>query len=493
MARPLKADTSGEAVLKVPTGRRDDPSAGARISLPGQVSEAASALAATEAPEQPIPILRLSDLQLPSTRPSKDSIGSTITVIPAEERLSDPDVFPAPHRPVRSRPRLAMVGGLVGLILAIALTAFIAIGQLPPDIWRRLTVERAIELASSWARPAPATPPMRAELATPRLIVHRRVVLGEPAALGLAVQGGAESAVIIRGLLPGMELSNGDAVAADASQVAATALGKTWIAPPESFIGSADLVAELRLPDNKIADRLAIRLEWGSPISPEPTQGPSDREEPPISPASAPPQLDRQQIVAGPPISPELTQGPSDREEPPISPASAPPQLDRQQIVAGPPISAEPTQGPSDREEPMPPISPASAPRQLDRQQIVAGPPKTQGPSDREEPGPPISTVPAPRQLNEEEIAVLLKRGKDLIATGDLAAARLVLQRAADANDVEAILALAATYDPYVLRELKVYSFAADTGMARTWYEKARQLGSSAALRRLDMLTSGAR
>jgi TPR repeat protein len=68
-----------------------------------------------------------------------------------------------------------------------------------------------------------------------------------------------------------------------------------------------------------------------------------------------------------------------------------------------------------------------------------------------------------------------------------------VLQRAADANDIEAILALAATYDPYVLRELKVYSFAADAGMARTWYEKARQLGSSAALRRLDMLTSGAR
>jgi hypothetical protein len=338
-----------------------------------------------------------------------------------------------------------MVGGLVGLILAIALTAFTAIGQLPlADIWRRLTVERAIELASSWARPAPATPAMRAELATPRLIVHRRVVLGEPAALGLAVQGGAESAVIIRGLLPGMELSNGDAVAADASQVAATALGKTWIAPPESFIGSADLVAELRLPDNKIADRLAIRLEWGSPISPEPTQGPSDREkpEPPIS-ASVPPQLDRQQIVTGPPISP----------------ASAPPQLDRQQIVAGPPISLE----------------------------------LTQDPSDREEPGPPISTVPAPRQLDGEEIAVLLKRGKDLIAAGDLAAARLALQRAADANEVEAILALAATYDPYVLRELKVYSIAADAGMARTWYEKARQLGSSAALRRLDMLTSGAR
>jgi hypothetical protein len=479
--------------LKVPTGRPDDPSVGARIFLPVQVSEAASALAATGAPEQSISTLRLTNLQLPSTTPSKDSIGSTTTVIPAEERLSNPDVFLAPHRSVRSR--LAMAGGLVGLISAIALTAFIAIGQLPlADIWRRLTVERAIELPSSWARPAPATPPMGAELATPRLVVHRRVVSGEPAALGLTVQGGAASAVIIRGLLPGMELSNGDPVAADASQVAATALGKTWIAPPESFIGSANLIAELLLPDSKIADRLAIQLDWGPPTSPEPTQGSSDRG-PPISSASAPLQLDGQQIVAGPPISPEPTQDPSDREEPgpPISTTSAPLQLDGQQIVAGPPISPEPTQGPSDRAEPGPPISTTSAPPQLDRQQIVAAPETTQGPSDRKEPRPPSSTVPAPRQVDGEEIAVLLKRGKDLIATGDLAAARLVLQRAADANDVEATLALAATYDPYVLRELRVYSFAADAGKARTWYEKARQLGSSAALRRLEMLTSGAR
>jgi hypothetical protein len=253
-----------------------------------------------------------------------------------------------------------------------------------------------------------------------------------------------------------MELSNGDPVAADASQVAAAALGKTWIAPPESFIGSANLIAELLLPDSKIADRLAIQLDWEPPTSPEPTQGLSDR-------------------------------------GPPISSASAPLQLDGQQIVAGPPISPEPTQGPSDRAEPGPPISTTSAPPQLDRQQIVAAPETTQGPSDRKEPRPPSSTVPAPRQVDGEEIAVLLKRGKDLIATGDLAAARLVLQRAADANDVEATLALAATYDPYVLRELRVYSFAADAGKARTWYEKARQLGSSAALRRLEMLTSGAR
>jgi TPR repeat protein len=62
------------------------------------------------------------------------------------------------------------------------------------------------------------------------------------------------------------------------------------------------------------------------------------------------------------------------------------------------------------------------------------------------------------RQLDGEEIIVLLKRGKDLISTGDLTAARLVLRKAADANNAEAALALGATYDPFVLRELKVYN-----------------------------------
>jgi TPR repeat protein len=123
------------------------------------------------------------------------------------------------------------------------------------------------------------------------------------------------------------------------------------------------------------------------------------------------------------------------------------------------------------------PTPPPSAERQLDG--IAAA--------------PPIAPPPAQRKLDQEEIAVLLKRGKDLIANGDLAAARLVLRRAADANDAEAALALGATYDPLVLRALRVYGFKADPVMARVWYEKARELGSAAAPRRLEMLTSGMR
>ena len=77
------------------------------------------------------------------------------------------------------------------------------------------------------------------------------------------------------------------------------------------------------------------------------------------------------------------------------------------------------------------------------------------------------------------------------MASGDLAAARIVLRRAVDANNAEAALAVAATYDPFVLRELKVYGFTGDATMARTWYAKAVELGSSVALRRLERLAEG--
>jgi TPR repeat protein len=66
-----------------------------------------------------------------------------------------------------------------------------------------------------------------------------------------------------------------------------------------------------------------------------------------------------------------------------------------------------------------------------------------------------------------------------------------MLRRAAEANNAEAALALGATYDPFVLRELKVYGLTPDAAMARSWYEKAVELGSSAAPRRLEMLTRG--
>jgi hypothetical protein len=97
---------------------------------------------------------------------------------------------------------------------------------------------------------------------------------------------------------------------------------------------------------------------------------------------------------------------------------------------------------------------------------------------------------PVAHHLAAEEIGALLKRGDELIASGDLAAARLVLRRAAEAGDARAALKLAGTYDPAILDLLKVHGFAADAATARHWYEIANELGSPDAPRRLAVLAN---
>ncbi len=104
------------------------------------------------------------------------------------------------------------------------------------------------------------------------------------------------------------------------------------------------------------------------------------------------------------------------------------------------------------------------------------------------EPAPP---EPAIHHLDPDAIAALLKRADALIGSGDVAAARLVLRRAADAQDAQAAMTLAETYDPAFLEKLGVRGFVPDPAMARSWYEKARILGSAEAPRRLETLASG--
>jgi hypothetical protein len=90
--------------------------------------------------------------------------------------------------------------------------------------------------------------------------------------------------------------------------------------------------------------------------------------------------------------------------------------------------------------------------------------------------------------LDPSEIASSLRRADDLIASGDLAAARLVLRRAANAGDARAAMTLAGTYDPAILDKLGVHGLVPDVAMARVWYEKAKKFGSAEAPQRLELL-----
>ena len=104
---------------------------------------------------------------------------------------------------------------------------------------------------------------------------------------------------------------------------------------------------------------------------------------------------------------------------------------------------------------------------------------------------PPKALAPAQnpaRLIDKEELANLLKRGRYLLSIGDIAPARLLLERAADANEANAAFDLAGTYDPAVLARSHALGIAPDLAMARMWYEKALNLGHSEAQARLAQL-----
>src|SRR6516165_475641 len=100
----------------------------------------------------------------------------------------------------------------------------------------------------------------------------------------------------------------------------------------------------------------------------------------------------------------------------------------------------------------------------------------------------PQADAPPVRRLDPDEVALLMKRAKDLLSTGDIPAARLLLRRAADAQEPLAALMLAQSYDPDMLGTQDVRNINPDLAVARSWYAKAAQLGSADAQRRLAQM-----
>jgi hypothetical protein len=238
-----------------------EPTIDVRTNLLARVSEAAHALAATHVQEQ---------VGGDTSRPSL-CIGATIPInrvplVSERDRWLDPP--PARSWQLWSKSTLAVVGVLIGL-LAVAMADVTSIEQFPLlDFWRQLTIDRS-ELVS-WSAPAPAASPMQTEPATAGLIVQSsREMSGKPIRLALALQVQSEGAVVtITGLVPGMELSNGDPIGAAAWRLTAKDLDDIWIGPPDGFVGSIDLVAELQWSEDTVVDRQTVHLEWLPSISP---------------------------------------------------------------------------------------------------------------------------------------------------------------------------------------------------------------------------------
>jgi hypothetical protein len=86
-------------------------------------------------------------------------------------------------------------------------------------------------------------------------------------------------------------------------------------------------------------------------------------------------------------------------------------------------------------------------------------------------------SIEVPSSDDPAQVSELCRRGEELLSAGDIAAARLLLERSARAGSPRAAFMLGTSYDPKVLRYLGVRGVPADTASARNWYEKAKELG----------------
>jgi hypothetical protein len=106
----------------------------------------------------------------------------------------------------------------------------------------------------------------------------------------------------------------------------------------------------------------------------------------------------------------------------------------------------------------------------------------------------PIAQAPAAPAMHADpglspaDLDRLITRGEAFFDQGDFAAARLLLERAAEARDPRAALALGSTYDPNVLRRMGVVGIRPDEKQAQLWYQRAVDFGSGEAGGRLTAL-----
>ncbi|MBS0523274.1 MAG: hypothetical protein JSS04_06520 [Proteobacteria bacterium] len=119
----------------------------------------------------------------------------------------------------------------------------------------------------------------------------------------------------------------------------------------------------------------------------------------------------------------------------------------------------------------------------------VPGGGKTPAAAPGDRPSGTMAARPAPPSVQADaETVRLLARASLLLEQGNIAAARNMLDRAAETGSPEAVFALAETYDPVVLAARQTFGTQSDAGKARELYEKALAGGIGEARARLDAL-----
>ncbi len=97
----------------------------------------------------------------------------------------------------------------------------------------------------------------------------------------------------------------------------------------------------------------------------------------------------------------------------------------------------------------------------------------------------PGSSLPISAEHRE-----MLNRAWALLQNNDVAAARLIYKKLANANVAEAAFQLGQTYDPGFLKTIPTAGLAPNPALAQQWYQRAAALGHAAAASRLSKLSA---
>ena len=100
-----------------------------------------------------------------------------------------------------------------------------------------------------------------------------------------------------------------------------------------------------------------------------------------------------------------------------------------------------------------------------------------------------VAAQNAQRRMSDEQMNQLLAQGKAQFAAGDVAAARLLFERAAEGGHGPSAFAMAETFEQERLQSMSVQGLSGDPARARHWYERAQALGMPQAEERLAQLS----
>lgn len=180
--------------------------------------------------------------------------------------------------------------------------------------------------------------------------------------------------------------------------------------------------------------------------------------------------------------------------------AASPPAPAAKQDASAREASPAPPQSPNTIAEPA--LAPAGAsPRPAEAKAEAKAASKAASLVDRPEqpawpspPAPPAPRVAPPPVLpeavihDEALIRRLIVQGQEVLDQGHVMSARLLFRRAAESGSAEAALLLGDTFDPERLKSIGVRGLAGDIEQSVKWYEKADELGATAAKARLSAL-----